>query len=91
MEKSKSLSQRVVVSGFWAFLLRAVNRAFSFIRLIILARVLAPDDFGLMGIASALGLPVGTGGGRSGSISSHSSSVNSSNFVSSPQPVLICY
>jgi len=51
MEKSKSLSQRVVVSGFWAFLLRAVNRAFSFIRLIILARVLAPDDFGLMGIA----------------------------------------
>ena len=51
MEKSKSLSQRVVVSGFWAFALRAVNRAFSFIRLIILARVLAPDDFGLMGIA----------------------------------------
>ena len=45
------LSQRVVKSGLWAFALRAVNRAFSFVRLIILARVLAPDDFGLMGIA----------------------------------------
>ena len=45
------LSQRVVKSGFWAFALRAVNRAFSFVRLIILARVLAPEDFGLMGIA----------------------------------------
>jgi len=45
------LSQRVVKSGFWAFALRAVNRVFSFVRLIILARVLAPDDFGLMGIA----------------------------------------
>ena len=45
------LSQRVVKSGFWAFALRAVNRAFRFIRLIILARVLAPEDFGLMGIA----------------------------------------
>lgn len=45
------LSQRVVKSGLWAFALRAVNRAFSFVRLIILARVLAPEDFGLMGIA----------------------------------------
>jgi len=45
------LSQRVVKSGLWAFALRAVNRAFRFIRLIILARVLAPEDFGLMGIA----------------------------------------
>ena len=33
------------------FSLRIVNKLFSLARLIILARILAPDDFGLMGIA----------------------------------------
>jgi len=33
------------------FFLRIVNRGFSLIRLIILARILSPNDFGLMGIA----------------------------------------
>ena len=47
----KSLSQRAVISGFWVFLLRAVQQLFSLARLVILARVLAPQDFGLMGIA----------------------------------------
>jgi len=46
-----TLSQRVVKGGFWVFLLRIVNRGVSLIRLIILARILAPSDFGLMGIA----------------------------------------
>jgi len=46
-----TLSQRVVRGGFWVFLLRIVNRVFSLIRLIILARILSPNDFGLMGIA----------------------------------------
>jgi len=46
-----TLSQRVVKGGFWVFFLRIVNRGFSLIRLIILARILAPSDFGLMGIA----------------------------------------
>lgn len=46
-----SLTHRVVVSGFWVFALRILQKAFGFIRLIVLARVLAPDDFGLMGIA----------------------------------------
>ena len=46
-----TLSQRVVKGGFWVFLLRIVNRGVSLIRLIILARILAPADFGLMGIA----------------------------------------
>ena len=45
------LSQKVVKGGFWVFFLRIVNRGFSLIRLIILARILAPSDFGLMGIA----------------------------------------
>jgi len=46
-----TLSQRVVKGGFWVFFLRIVNRGFSLIRLIILARILSPNDFGLMGIA----------------------------------------
>jgi len=47
----ESLSQRVVRGGFWAFSLRIVQRLFSLTRLVILARILSPDDFGLMGIA----------------------------------------
>ena len=47
----KSLSQRVVKGSFWVFLLRIVQRLFNFVRLIILARILSPNDFGLMGIA----------------------------------------
>lgn len=47
----ETLSQRVVKGGFWVFFLRIVNRGFSLIRLIILARILSPNDFGLMGIA----------------------------------------
>ena len=50
-DSGKSLSQRVIRSGFWVFSLRITERAFSLIRLIILARILAPHDFGLMGIA----------------------------------------
>jgi len=47
----ESLFQRVAKGGVWVFALRIIERAFSLIRLIILARVLAPHDFGLMGIA----------------------------------------
>jgi len=50
-DSGKSLSQRVIKSGFWVFSLKITERAFSLIRLIILARILAPHDFGLMGIA----------------------------------------
>ena len=49
--QNENLSYRVVKSGFWIFLLRIVNHGFSLIRLIILARILAPYDFGLIGIA----------------------------------------
>jgi len=41
---SDTLSQKVVKGGFWVFFLRMI-------RLIILARILSPNDFGLMGIA----------------------------------------
>jgi O-antigen/teichoic acid export membrane protein len=47
----ETLSQKVAKGGFWVFFLKIVNRGFSLIRLIILARILSPNDFGLMGIA----------------------------------------
>jgi len=47
----KNLSESVIRGGFWVFSLRIVQQLFSLIRLIILARILAPHDFGLMGIA----------------------------------------
>ena len=45
------LSKRVVRGGIWVFALRITNRGLGFIRTIILARLLAPHDFDLLGIA----------------------------------------
>jgi len=50
-EITESLSTRVVKSGLWVFALRMLNRGLGFIRTIVLARLLAPEDFGLLGIA----------------------------------------
>ena len=47
----ESLSKKVVRGGIWVFALRIINRGLGFIRTIILARLLAPEDFGLLGIA----------------------------------------
>lgn len=46
-----SLSQRTIRGGFWIFSLKIVQQIFGLTRLVILARILAPNDFGLMGIA----------------------------------------
>lgn len=48
---SLPLTTRVIRSGIWVFALRISARAFSLVRLVILARFLVPQDFGLMGIA----------------------------------------
>ncbi len=45
------LSTRVVKGGLWVFALRSISRVLRLIRTIILARLLAPEDFGLFGIA----------------------------------------
>ncbi|RKY42346.1 MAG: lipopolysaccharide biosynthesis protein, partial [Candidatus Omnitrophota bacterium] len=45
------LLQRAVHGGFWVFALRISQQLFRLGRLIILARILAPYDFGLIGIA----------------------------------------
>jgi len=45
------LSTRVVRGGIWVFALRMTNRALGLVRIIVLARLLSPEDFGLFGIA----------------------------------------
>jgi len=46
-----SFSEKVAKGGVWVFGLRIINRSLAFIRTIVLARLLAPEDFGLLGIA----------------------------------------
>ena len=48
---AEPLAQRVIKSGFWVFALKFVQEILYFARLIILARLLAPRDFGVIGIA----------------------------------------
>ena len=50
-EPTQTLSQRVVNSGAWVFILRISDRGIKLIRTIVLARLLSPDDFGLLGLA----------------------------------------
>ena len=47
----EGLYQRTVRSGFWVFFLSITGQVFRLIRLVILARILAPNDFGLLGVA----------------------------------------
>ncbi len=41
----------MIISGFWVLAIRMTHQAFKLVRLLILARILAPNDFGLLGIA----------------------------------------
>jgi len=50
-ERPEHLSNKVVRGGTWVFLLRMIGRGLGLIRTIILARILSPNDFGLLGIA----------------------------------------
>lgn len=47
----EGLYQRTVRSGIWVFSLKIFERALGIVKLVILARILVPNDFGLMGIA----------------------------------------
>lgn len=60
MKQESSLSQRVAKGGIWVFALRVLGKGLRIVRLIILARLLAPDDFGLFGIALLAMSTVGT-------------------------------
>jgi len=49
--QNEALSKKVIRSGVWVFALRITGRGLGLIKTIILARLLAPEDFGLMGTA----------------------------------------
>lgn len=51
LKAEASLSQRVARGGAWVFALRVLEKILQLIRLVIVARLLAPNDFGLFGIA----------------------------------------
>jgi len=45
------LSRQVIQGGFWVFTIRILRRLFGILKLIVIARLLSPEDFGLFGIA----------------------------------------
>lgn len=45
-----SLTRRVTHGGIWVFLINATNQVLRLVRTVVLARLLAPQDFGLFGI-----------------------------------------
>jgi len=49
--KKEKLGRRVTRAGFWVFFLRIMEKVFGIVRLIIIARFISPNNFGLMGIA----------------------------------------
>ena len=46
-----SLSEKMIKGSFWVFTLRIADRIFNLIKIIIIARLLSPNDFGMFGIA----------------------------------------
>jgi len=46
-----NLYQRVIKSGSWVLRLRITEQVLNFFKLVILARILVPGDFGLLGMA----------------------------------------
>ncbi len=44
-------SHRVVSAGIWSITFRAADRLINLARVVVLARILTPNDFGLLGIA----------------------------------------
>ena len=47
----KTLAQKMVHGGFWISFIKKIQKVLSLIRLVVIGRILAPSDFGLMGIA----------------------------------------
>ena len=49
-----SLAESVVKGSFWIFSLRLTNRLLGLLRTVVLARLLLPEDFGVVGIAALM-------------------------------------
>lgn len=45
------IAKRAIRSGYWLLGLRASNQLLNVVKLLVLARLLAPDQFGVMGVA----------------------------------------
>ncbi len=45
------LSQRVISAGFWVLVLRVAQQLIILVRTVVLARVLGPQDFGIVAVA----------------------------------------
>ncbi len=50
-KSGKTLPQKMVQGGAYLSSLKVIRKILSLIRLIVIGRILAPSDFGLMGIA----------------------------------------
>ncbi len=50
-KKHPDLYKKVLKGGFWVFALRIFTAILSFIRLTVLAKLLSPNDFGMLGTA----------------------------------------
>jgi lipopolysaccharide exporter len=53
-EKIPSLARKIVHGGMWIFLWRIIEKLLGLIRLIVVARLLSPNDFGLLGVAALI-------------------------------------
>ena len=51
MQPQKQLSHRVIRGGIWLFALKISEQILGLGRLVIMARILSPNDFGLFGVA----------------------------------------
>lgn len=51
-EAAGTISQKVIKGSFWVLALRLSNRLLGLLRTFILARLLLPEDFGLIGVAT---------------------------------------
>lgn len=53
-EDTKGLGSKVVRGSAWLFLARLVLRSLGFLNIVIIARILTPDDFGVIALATIL-------------------------------------
>ena len=51
MNTNETIRHKAIKGGEWIFALRIITRLFDLVRTLILARLLVPSDFGLIGIA----------------------------------------
>ena len=50
-EEARSLGHRVIHAAKWAFAVRALDQGFRLARIVVLARLLSPESFGIFGVA----------------------------------------